>query len=123
VSKLAGRRVMVVEDEYYLAMDVATALTEAGAEVAGPFADYRVALKDLETRIPDCAVLDVNLGEGPSFDLPRILRMRTIPFLFFTGYDASAIPAEFAHVPRLEKPVTTARLLQAIADCCRPVAR
>lgn len=77
------------------------------------------AQRELGARVPDCALLDVNLGEHASFDLARKLRLQGIPFLFFTGYDASVIPAEFAHVPRLEKPVHNARLLEALDECCR----
>lgn len=119
MTSLAGRRIMVVEDSYLLAMEVKAALEGAGAEVAGPFAAVETALEGLRQPLPDCAVLDVNLGEGASFDLGRMLRMRGVPFLFFTGYDASALPPEFAGVERLEKPVDTARLVQAVERCCR----
>ena len=117
MTELAGRRVMVVEDLYYLAMDVQAALQDAGAQVIGPFPNGRVAGRSLEEAVPDCAVLDVNLGGGASFDLARALRGRGVPFVFFTGYDLDAIPAEFADVPRLEKPVATVRLLEAVAAC------
>lgn len=119
---LAGYRVLVVEDLFDLAMDVQATLTDAGAEVIGPFPDGKSAFEDLRLRKPGCALLDVNLVGGTSFDLARSLRMRNVPFLFFTGYDATAIPPEFAHVKRLEKPVRAARLLQAVADCCSAVA-
>ena len=92
----------------------------AGGDVLGPFPDSGRALRSLQGQAPDCAVLDVNLGEGASFDLARTLRSKSIPFLFFTGYHASAIPTEFAHVPRIEKPVSIAHLLRAIDGCCHP---
>ena len=63
-------------------------------------------------------ILDINLGRGASFDLARALHARSVPFLFSTGYDGSVIPAEFAHVPRLEKPVDIPRLLRAVEDQC-----
>ena len=119
MSGLAERRIMVVEDSYLLAMEVKSVLEDAGAAVIGPVGTVQNALRSLRQAVPDCAVLDVNLGEGASFDLARTLRMRGIPFLFFTGYDANALPAEFAGVERLEKPVNAARLVQAIAACCR----
>ena len=119
MSDLAGRRILVVEDLYYLAMDVKAALANVGAEVVGPFPNSRAAARSLKEAAPDCAVLDVNLGEGASFDLARSLRGMGVPFLFFTGYDPGAIPAEFADVRRLEKPVATERLLEAVAVCLR----
>ncbi len=123
MSDLVGRKVMVVEDLYYLAVDVKMALTEVGALVMGPFPNGKAALRGLADGLPDCAILDVNLGEGASYDLARTLRMRGVPFLFFTGYDLDAIPAEFAGVSRLEKPVGDARLLAAVTACLHGAAR
>lgn len=120
MTLLASQRIMVVEDIYFLAMEVEAVLEKAGAKVVGPFATSAAALDSLKQRAPDFAVLDVNLGEGNSFDLARDLQTRGVPFLFFTGYDHAAIPAEFADVERLEKPVDSARLLQKLAVCCGP---
>ena len=117
-TNLAVQRIMVLEDSFLLAMEVKTALEEAGAEVIGPFSNSNAALRSLREDRPDCAVLDVNLGGSASFDLARTLRTRGVPFLFFTGYDRNALPPEFANVQRLEKPVSIVRLLQAIGDCC-----
>lgn len=119
--RLAGRRVMVVEDSYLLAMEVKTSLEAAGAAVLGPFATVADAQRCIGHRLPDCAVLDVNLGGGMSFDLARTLRMRRLPFLFFTGYDATALPPDFADVDRLEKPLNVAHLVRAVERCCRSV--
>ena len=110
----------MVEDIFMLAMEVKTVLETAGAEVVGPFATSEGAEGSLEGRLPDCALLDANLGRGSSFDLARALRVRGVPFLFFTGYDPAAIPAEFADVRRLEKPLDTSRLLAAVAGCMQP---
>ena len=118
MTGLAGRRIMVVEDSYFLAMEVKSALEDAGAEVSGPFGNGDNALGSLRQSLPDCAVLDVDLGEGDSLDLARALRMRGVPFLFFTGYDASALPPEFTGVDRLEKPVAAAHLVKAVERCC-----
>ena len=119
MTMLAGRRIMVVEDSFLLATELKFILEEAGAAVIGPFATSRDAQQSLQRQVPDCAVLDVNLGGGASFDLARSLRGLGAAFLFFTGYDQRAIPAEFAGGPRLEKPVDAARLLQAIEACGR----
>lgn len=117
MTELKGRRVMVVEDLYHLAMDVKAALKQAGAQVVGPFPNGRTAAMELAKGPPDCAILDRNLGEGASYDFARALRMQGVPFLFFTGYDPAAIPDEFADVKRLEKPMNATRLLAAVAAC------
>lgn len=109
---------MVVEDSYFLAMEVEAVLESAGAKVIGPFATRTAAVESLRQRAPDCAVLDVNLGEENSFDLARDLRARGIPIVFVTGYDRTSIPDEFVDVKRLEKPIDTVRLLQTIGAYC-----
>lgn len=118
MTTFAGHRIMVVEDSYDLAREACMALQAAGAVIVGPFATAANAHKELQHRTPDCVLLDVNLGEGASFDLARTLLTRGIPFLFFTGYDANALLTEFAGVERLEKPVNAARLIQAVETCC-----
>lgn len=115
---LAGRRVLVVEDEYYLATDAARALSARGVEVVGPFSGTEEALAALSRGHPDCAVLDINLGQGSNFALAGRLLDEGLPFLFFTGYDSEVIPARFAGVIRLEKPVDPARLAQAVEALC-----
>jgi CheY-like chemotaxis protein len=114
MNSLSGRSIMIVEDGYYLAMDAKGALEAVGARVLGPYSDAEAALECLEREQPDCAVLDLNLGDGPTFQLAEAMRAREVPFVFFTGYDESAIPAEFADVARLEKPVRASQLLQAV---------
>ena len=115
---LAGMRVLVVEDEYYLANDLQTMLEGAGAIVVGPFATETAAQRALDgiaaDGAPRCALVDINLGHGVSFAPPRVLRQRGIPFAFVTGYDAGAIPPDFAAVERCEKPVAV-RLVAALA--------
>lgn len=102
---LAGAKVLVLEDDYYLATDLQEALEDAGATVIGPCSDAPDALRLLSEQRPDCALLDVNLGQGPSYDLPRELTKHGVPFAFVTGYDKNVIPAEFAAAERLEKPL------------------
>ena len=68
-AKLTGRTILVIEDELYIARDMAAALTSAGARVAGPYANEESAWAELLSRRPDAAVLDINLGQGPSFKL------------------------------------------------------
>ena len=102
---LRGARILVLEDDYYLATDLQKALETCGALVVGPFADVDDAMFVIGEEKPDCAFVDVNLGLGPSFELPRALARENVPFAFVTGYDANTIPSEFEGAERLEKPV------------------
>jgi CheY-like chemotaxis protein len=113
-ADLSGHRVLVVEDEYYLAADAARALGGAGAEVMGPCSTEESARAALEQRV-DAVVLDINLGSGPTFKLAEMLKGHRIPFVFFTGYNQEVIPKGFAHVERLEKPVEPLQIVRAIS--------
>lgn len=119
---LATMSILVLEDDYYLAMDLQQSLEAAGATVIGPFGDEVQAASALTDLKPGCAFVDVNLGAGPSFELPRRLREAEVPFVFVTGYDADMIPQEFAEVPRLEKPVRARKIVEAAVGLLRPDA-
>jgi PAS domain S-box-containing protein len=114
-SSLSGQRVLVVEDDYYLATDAARALQGAGAEVLGPFPTEEAARAEVEKRCPDAVVVDINLGAGPSFKLAEALKDRGVPFVFVTGYDQEMIPKEFDHIQRLEKPIQLRQIVNAIS--------
>jgi DNA-binding NtrC family response regulator len=103
-TSLRGIRVLILEDDYYSAADLQTVLERSGAKVVGPFCDAAEAAQAIEREQPDCAFVDVNLGDGPSFELPRALTRQKVPFAFVTGYNGDVIPAEFEAAERLEKP-------------------
>lgn len=113
---LRGCRLLVVEDEYLLADELATELEDAGAVVIGPAGDLAAAtaLIRREQRI-DAAILDVNLGGEMVFPAADLLIERGIPIILTTGYDISALPARFGGVPLCEKPVSRRRLVQAVS--------
>jgi CheY-like chemotaxis protein len=103
---LAGRRVLVAEDEYFQADDMAQLLRGLGAEVLGPVGEVQDALELLETGKPvDLAVLDINLKGEMIYPAADKLRSRAIPFIFTSGYDRGPIPDRYRDVPLLEKPV------------------
>lgn len=113
-GNLAGRRVLIVEDEFYLADDLRRELTDQGAKVAGPVNTLDRARALTEQPI-DLAVLDVNLKGEMIFPLADELRERGVPFVFTTGYAAEMIPAEYHDVERWEKPFVARKLVQALA--------
>jgi CheY-like chemotaxis protein len=112
---LIGQQILVAEDDYCIALDAAGAARSAGAEVMGPYSTDEEVLAALRRARPIGALLDINLGNGPSFEVARELRARGIPFVFITGYDQTAIPPEFADTPRLEKPVELDRAVDLLA--------
>ncbi|WP_260600068.1 response regulator [Sphingomonas endolithica] len=111
---LSGRRVLVVEDDFLLGMDLTFALEQAGAEVVGPVMSVEEALNALDP-LPDIATLDVRLGDETSFPVADELTQRGIPFLFATG-TASMIPDVYRSRPLCQKPVSHAALIKALTD-------
>lgn len=115
-AALRGRRVLVAEDEYMIAEEIASVLGDAGADVLGPVSNVGDALRLLadEDRI-DCALLDVNLRNEVVWPVVDALLARSVPLVLATGYDASAIPRAYAHLPRCEKPATGRDITHALA--------
>jgi ActR/RegA family two-component response regulator len=111
---LNGLRVLVLEDDYYTATDLAREIGRRGGQVVGPFRDVAESLAALDSAPPDCALVDVNLGDGPDFDLPERLREQNVPFMFVTGYDQATIPKDFSDVTRIDKPADIRRVGQML---------
>lgn len=116
-APLQGRRILVVEDEYFLADDIGNALRTFGAEIAGPVGHIEDAVEMLHNGgALDAAVLDVNIRAEPVFPIARELRARHVPFVFTTGYDKICIETEFQDVPLWEKPIDIVAMVQNLAS-------
>ena len=116
-AKLAGLRVMVVEDEALVAMLTCDTLEDLGCQVLGPFATAERALVYLQSNQVDMAVLDVNLGDGQtSGPVASALAAASTPFLFTTGYGSSRMLGEFPLAPIVTKPFTETQLEKALND-------
>ena len=109
---LAGCRVLIVEDEWFLAADLQVALKSLGANVVALVGDLDEALDLLANGGFDIAVVDINLRGRLAFSIAERLQQRGIPFVFATGYGADQIPAQFAGVIRWEKPFEPHELLK-----------
>ncbi|HEY8611288.1 MAG TPA: response regulator [Roseomonas sp.] len=119
---LSGCRVLVVEDEFFIADDLMNALKEAGAEVLGPVPsrDQALNLLSLQERI-DIAVLDINLQGEATYAVADALTERGIPFVLATGYGRGALPSRLEHVPHWEKPFNPQNLILALPGLARAV--
>ena len=117
-APLAGLRVLVVEDDYFIADEICTTLRNGGAEVLGPAPDLEHGLDVVKSERLDCAVLDINLHGDLAFNLADELRRRGTPSIFATGYDQSVLPGAFSDSVRLEKPVNLSELLRAVQTVC-----
>lgn len=113
---LTGFYVLVVEDEYYQAKDCCEWLRSAGATVAGPVSSCADAKHILDRARVDAAVVDINLGQGPDFQVASQLTRKGVPFIFATGYDARVVPAGFRQAPLLQKPFEPQDLVAAVGS-------
>ncbi|WP_161992880.1 response regulator [Aureimonas leprariae] len=101
---LSGKRILVVEDDWFLAMAMAQQLEDAGATVVGPAPDLEEAMETVRTERIDGALLDVGLDEMRSFPVADVLKARRVPFVFASAFGRRAFPNAYADVPNLGKP-------------------
>jgi DNA-binding NarL/FixJ family response regulator len=111
---LDGRRVLVVEDQFLVAEEMRRMVTGLGGEVIGPISRAAPALEVLAAEQVDLALLDINLGSEDAYPLARELLRREVPFFFATGCEPWVVPEAFRDVPRLDKPLTSKVLADAV---------
>ncbi len=121
-ERLSGLRVLVVEDEYYIADDLRRTLKGAGACIIGPFGSVGQAEAAIEKSEFDCAVLDLNLRGESAAPIADRLKIMGVPFAIATGYGSRAVPERHSDVPHLEKPFDPAQLIDLVSRWERPRA-
>jgi DNA-binding LytR/AlgR family response regulator len=120
-APLQGRRILVIDDDYLVAMVVVGFLEEAGAEILGPIgrADEAIAFIKVNGTAIDGAVLDVNLHGSKSYPVADALAEHAIGFVFATGYGADAVDGDYRDCPRCEKPFNAVSLIGTLAKAIR----
>src|SRR3569623_1454195 len=121
LDSLPGRNVLIVEDEYFIATDLAEEVSRAGAEVGGPASTVGEAIALLAGERVDLAILDNNLKGDIDFSIADELTLRGIPFVFATGHDTAMLPERYAEQPRWQKPFEVADLVAALGRGPRSV--
>ena len=116
-SLLTGRRCLVLDDEFLIALDIQQILELAGAKHVASVASASEAMELLRSEPKfDLAVLDVKLGgaEGNSLDVAAMLAEAGTPFVFLTGMRVDNVHVrEFPQAPVVEKPYGALALLDA----------
>jgi PAS domain S-box-containing protein len=114
-AELAGKRILIVEDEPLVAMDLEELLRGAGCQIAATVATIAAA-KDAVNAIPcDAALLDANLGGEPVDEIAAALTRKGVPFAFATGHGPEALPAGFRETPFIGKPFEPEQVLAVLA--------
>jgi DNA-binding response OmpR family regulator len=111
---LNGKTILLVEDEFLLALQLEDLLQSRGGTVLGPFPKLDQALGAAQQEDFDFAILDINLNGTMVYPLADDLLARRIPFLFLSGYSLSNLPERFRAVTRLNKPCDPALLLNSL---------
>ena len=115
---LAGKRILVVEDESLVAMMIDDLLTDRGAIVVGPVGTLEGALDLARSQTVDAALLDVNLHGERSTPVAEVLSARDIPYVLATGYVAAEC-ADYAPAAVLQKPYLPAQMLESLVRILR----
>ncbi len=108
---LDGKRILVIEDEPLVSMEMESNLANAGCEIVGPAATLDRAKILVETADYDAALVDVNLKGQPVDELATLLTKKNRPFAFVTGYGREALPSGFRGAVVLGKPFSADQLL------------
>ncbi len=112
---VATRPILVVEDEFLIALDIVAALENAGLEVIGPASTVGDALAAIEREPLRGALLDAHLGGESAGQIADLLAARGLPFAFVSGYGPESLPPAHRAAPLVRKPFTDKDLLDAVA--------
>lgn len=114
-SLVRGRRILVVEDEFFIAEELRHALEDLGAHVVGPVATVDAALAVVRSPDPlDGATLDMTLGRERSDEVARALQERGVPFVILSGYGERGLPEDLRQIPRCEKPFDIRKVVRKL---------
>jgi CheY-like chemotaxis protein len=107
-------RILIVDDEPLIAMDLEFLILEAGYEIGGVTGKLEKALSIVEGGMCDAAILDANLGGVSAAPVAVALTARGLPFLVLSGYSGDQQPAALRAAPCLQKPTNLAQLIEAL---------
>jgi CheY-like chemotaxis protein len=110
-----ARRVLIVEDEMLIALMLQDMVAEAGLAVAAIANTLQAGVELARREDVQLAILDINLNGEEAYPVAEILKARSIPFIFSTGYAGASVRPEYQAVPRLTKPYQQDMLMAAIA--------
>jgi DNA-binding NtrC family response regulator len=109
--------VLVVEDEFIIALDLSETVEDLGYALEGPFPDRRGAFRAIAADMPDAAILDVRTGDGEVFPLADALTQAGVPIIFHSGHIGSEDVAErYPSAWTCAKPCPPDKLIVALQE-------
>jgi CheY-like chemotaxis protein len=117
-------RILVVEDEFLIAMNLSDDLEAAGSVVLGPVPSVDKAIRKIESEPNiDAAVVDFNLGGVLAYAVADMLLARKIPFVFTSGYEDDMLRARYPQIKNCLKPYLFLNMEQALTTAILGVDR
>ena len=109
--------VLVVEDEFIIALDLSETVKDLGYELEGPFADKKNAFEAIEEELPDCAILDVFTEDGEVYPLADKLAAAGVPIVFHSGHvTPDEVKARYPDAVACAKPCPPDKLIGALQE-------
>ena len=110
-------RVLVVEDEFIIALDVAETVRDLGYALEGPYADKEHAFHAIEEDLPDCAILDVFTADGEVYPLADALTEAGVPIIFHSGHvTPSEVRQRYPDAWACAKPCSPDKLIDVLQE-------
>jgi DNA-binding response OmpR family regulator len=113
---LAGRRILVVEDEMLISLLIEDILADQDCVIIGPFDRVAAALGAAQNEDLDAALLDVNVAGVKIYPVAEVLAARGIPFMLLSGYGADAIPSGHPDWRACSKPFRPEDLVDGLLE-------
>jgi DNA-binding NtrC family response regulator len=113
---LAGRRILIVEDDPFIAMALEDTLLDFGMSVAGIARNLREAERLARESVFDVALLDVNIGHDTIDPVAEAVAARGLPFVFTTGHGRAGLPEAYRDRAIVEKPFYVDEILRALRE-------
>ena len=106
------QKVLIVEDNYVVAVHLAAAMEDDGFKVIGPVDTAESAVCRIDEEALDGALLDIGLREGSAVDVASALRAHRVPFVIVSGYSRDTLPMELKDAPYVGKPMGQSELIE-----------
>ncbi len=128
LQRMERPKILVVEDEFIIALDLSETVKDLGYDLEGPFADRKTALISIEGELPDCAILDVFAEDGEVYPLADKLSEAGVPIIFHSGHvPEEEVRSRYPRAQAYSKPCPPDRLIDALQEavsrthCADPV--